>query len=176
MNEATVSIFTTLTILLIVGFVIKLFLRLVFQKFPKTSNPINDYLYQTRGFFLSRPEHELFDILVKTFGDTYYIFPQVHLSSIFNHKIKGQNWQGALNHIDRKSIDFLFCDKAYIKPVLGIELDDKSHQREDRVLRDREVETIFQNSELKLIRFENHGSFNRQEVILKINNILSKVG
>ncbi|NMC36289.1 DUF2726 domain-containing protein [Candidatus Beckwithbacteria bacterium] len=172
MNEATVSIFTTLTILLIVGFVIKLFLRLVFQKFPRTSKSIHTYLYKTRSFFLTKPEHELFDILVKNFGDTYYIFPQVHLSSIFNHKIKGQNWQSALNHIDRKSIDFLFCDKAYIKPILAIELDDSSHQREDRIIRDSEVEQNFENANLPLLRFNSQERFHNEEMFEKIREKL----
>lgn len=46
-----------------------------------------------------------------------------------DHKIKGQNWQGALSHIDRKSVDIVLCDKNYIAPKLVIELDDKSHER-----------------------------------------------
>lgn len=75
------------------------------------------------------------------------------------HAVKGQNWQGALSHINRKSVDFVLCDKSYISPKLAIELDDKSHQQEDRKTRDQELERILAEAGIPLLRLENHGSF-----------------
>lgn len=98
--------------------------------------------YIKKDFLMSRAEHEFFDILISIVGNEYHIFPQIHLPTILNHKVTGQNWRGAFRHIDEKSVDFVLCDKKYIKPLLVIELDDKTHQDPFRVERDLEVESI----------------------------------
>jgi len=56
------------------------------------------------------------------------------------------------NKIDRKHVDFLLCDPKTLRPIIGIELDDKSHQRQDRQERDELVENIFQVAKLPLAR------------------------
>ncbi len=122
------------------------------------------YNYKKKDFLMSRAEHEFFDILVEVVGNQYYVFPQIHLSTILDNKVVGQNWRGAFRHIDEKSVDFVICDKAYIKPILAIELDDKTHEREDRKGRDGEVERILNESGLVLLRFGNNGSFNKEEI------------
>lgn len=69
--------------------------------------------------------------------------------------MRGQNWRAALAHINRKSVDFVLCDKAYLSPKLAIELDDKSHGVLDRQDRDREVERILREAHVPLLRLEN---------------------
>ena len=122
------------------------------------------YNYKKKDFLMSRAEHEFFDILVEVVGNQYYVFPQIHLSTILDNKVVGQNWRGAFRHIDEKSVDFVICDKAYIKPILAIELDDRTHEREDRKGRDGEVERILNESGLFLLRFGNNGSFIKEEI------------
>ena len=122
------------------------------------------YNYKRKDFLMSRAEHEFFDILVDITKDKYYVFPQIHLSTILDNKVVGQNWKGAFRHIDEKSVDYVICDKAYIKPLLAIELDDRTHERENRKIRDVEVERILSNANLPLLRFGNDGHFNREEI------------
>lgn len=106
-------------------------------------------------------------------GHEYYIFAQVHLPTIVDHKINGQNWRGALAHINQKSVDFVLCDKAYIiAPKLAIELDDRSHERLDRVDRDHEVERILKTAGVLLLRLGNHGKFDSTELAQKIKTAL----
>ena len=129
-----------------------------------------DYKYKRKVFLMTKPEHECFDTLVKAVGDKYYIFPQIHLPSLVGHKVYGQNWRGAFSHINRKSIDFVLCDKAYISPVLAIELDDSTHQRYDRHMRDVEVEKILRYAGIPLLRinhFEMRNSANLGALIEK---------
>jgi len=156
---------TTLIIfiaVIVVGFV------LIKNYFPenisenKKSKPL--YNYKRKYFLISRPEHEFFDILVEVMGNKYYVFPQIHLSNILDNKIVGQNWKGAFRHIDEKSVDYVICDKAYIKPLLAIELDDRTHEKEDRKERDAEVKRILDQVGLPFLIFENHGSFNKEEI------------
>ncbi len=138
----------------------------------KGSNKSEDkkwsYQYKRKNFLMSRAEHECYDALMLAVGKDYYIFPQVHLPTIVDSKVVGQNWRGAFRHINEKSVDFVLCDKAYIAPKLVIELDDRSHERVDRQERDKEVERILEVANLPLLRLENHGAFKPEELAQKI--------
>lgn len=131
------------------------------------------YKYKRKDFFMSRAEHECYDALIVAVGDKYYVFPQVHLPTLINNKVVGQNWKGAFSHISQKSVDFVLCDKLYISPKLAIELDDKTHERQDRIDRDGIVERIFKDAGLPLLRLENRGRFNPTELLEKINTVLN---
>jgi len=135
---------------------------------------LRKYQYKQKNFFMSRAEHECYDALLIAVGERYHIFAQVHLPSIIDNKVVGQNWNGAFRHISQKSVDFVLCDKAYISPKLAIELDDRTHEREDRKNRDIEVERVLQDAGLPLLRLENHGSFNPKELSEKIEAVLIK--
>lgn len=132
------------------------------------------YQYKRRNFFLTRAEHECYDALVSAVGAEYFIFAQVHLPTLVDNKVKGQNWRGAFRHISEKSVDFVLCDKAYISAKLAIELDDKTHERPERQERDREVERILQDAGVPLLRLENRGSFNPSELAEQIKNAVLK--
>src|SRR2546426_3555230 len=133
------------------------------------------YRYGRKDFFMNRAEHEFFDVLIEVVGHGYYVFPQVHLSTILEHRIKGQDWRAAFRRINGKSVDFVICDKAYIKPLLAIELDGRSHEVESVRQRDADVEHIFERAELRLLRFANHGSPTREEIKRRISEALSTV-
>ena|SRR3989338_11108704 len=132
------------------------------------------YAYKRKDFFLSRAEHEFYDALVTAIGQDYLIFAQVHLPTIVDNKVVGQNWRCAFKHINEKSVDFVLCDKAYIAPRLVIELDDKTHERSDRKERDVEVERILKDAGLPLLRINNHGQFSPVELSQKIKELILK--
>ena len=145
-----------------IALVIKFFANNSSEKEEVKKKPL--YKYNRKDFLISRPEHEFFDILIEILGSKYHIFTQVHLPTILDNKVVGQNWKGAFSHINGKSVDFVICDKAYIKPLLAIELDDKSHDRSDRIERDSEVERMLEEAGMPLARFGNNGSFNKEEI------------
>lgn len=130
------------------------------------------YRYNHKNFFLTRAEHECYDALVEAVGVEYRIFAQVHLPTLVDHTVRGQDWRAALAHINRKSVDFVLCDKAYLSPKLAIELDDKSHQRPDRQERDHEVERILREAGIPLLRLENHGNFNPSDIARRVQESL----
>lgn len=131
------------------------------------------YTYNKKTFLLTKAEHEFYDVLIQTVGHEYYIFPQIHLDTLADFKIKGQNWHAAHRHIDEKSVDFVLCDKAYISPKLAIELDEKSHDEPNRQLRDQQVDEILHEINLPLLRIRNHGSFNPAEIAEQIKAALT---
>lgn len=142
-------------------------------KFEGGEDEKRKYHYKKRSFFMTKPEHELFDVLMSAVGDSYLIFAQVHLPTLLDNKVVGQNWRGAFRHISEKSVDFVLCDKAYISPKLAIELDDKSHERPDRIERDEEVERILGEAGIPLLRLENHGRFNQEEIKDRIRKMIA---
>jgi len=131
------------------------------------------YNYKRRNWFLTKAEHEFYDALVKAVGNDYIIFAQVHLPTLLDEKVVGQNWKAAFRHVSQKSVDFVLCDKSYISPKLAIEPDDKSHERSDRLDRDIEVERILKGAGMPLLRIQNHGTFNPQDLAQKIRVTLN---
>lgn len=131
-----------------------------------------DYVYQRKLHLITPTELTFFQTLMSVVDRKYYyIVPQVHLSSLLKHAIRGQNWYGALQHINRKSVDYVICTLKGLNPVCAIELDDDSHSRSDRVKRDQRVEAIFEQAGLPLIRVSIHEQHNLQMLLGKLAKI-----
>jgi Protein of unknown function (DUF2726) len=69
----------------------------------------------------------------------------------------------ALRHINQKSVDFVICDKEF-RTVVAIELDDKTHERPDRIERDEIVEGLFKEAGIRLVRIRSQSPFSVQEL------------
>jgi len=163
---------------LLVAFVVAILYRILTSKKSRTTAPDSKisaiYHYGRQDFFMTRSETDFFKILVELAGEDYHVFPQVHLSTILDEsKVTGQDWKMARRHINQKSVDYVICDRSTIKPLLAIELDDSSHEAEDRRLRDVEVERIFTEAKLPLVRFTNHGNLNKEDISRQITQALA---
>lgn len=145
---------------------------LLFEKEAETSSI--EYPYHLVDEFLSSAEHNFFFNLKAVVGDSAYIFSKVKLSDLFYAKTGeyGKN-RSYTNRIDRKHVDFLLCDAKTLKPLLGIELDDKSHQRADRQERDDFVNHVFQAAKLPLMHISVQRGYSQNELKTKISAYLS---
>lgn len=162
-----------LLILAVLGFFGLLALgAIIFGQEGNSAREKPKYQYIARRFFLTRAENEFYNVLGQAVGHEYRIFAQVHLDSFLDEKVKGQDWRAAHAHINRKSVDFLLCDKEYLTPKLAIELDDKSHERADRKERDGEVERILKAAGIPLLRVQNHGGFTMEAVGVQVRESL----
>ena len=54
-----------------------------------------EYHYSRRGLIMTAAEIRFFKHLKSLIGKNYYIFPQIHLSTLFDHKIYGQHFWSA---------------------------------------------------------------------------------
>jgi hypothetical protein len=82
----------------------------------------------------------------------YYACPQVRLADFIETEVRDPaRRQGALNRVSRKSVDFAVIDGAG-RVVLVIELDDKTHERPDRVRRDQMVDAVLAHCRMPLLR------------------------
>jgi len=101
---------------------------------------------------LTPPEFKLFQIIDSSINKKkYYIIPQTSILSLLN--IKFENNREAWNKVSNRRLDFLITDKNF-RPILAIELDDKSHEKPERQKRDLEVEEVLSGIGLKMIRFK----------------------
>ena len=164
---------TKLLVLAGVVIVLIVIIGILKAKFGGGEDEKKQYQYKRKNFFLTRAEHECFDALMAAVGNDYLIFAQVHLPTLIDNKVVGQNWRAAFRHINGKSVDFVLCDKAYISPKLAIELDDKTHERPERQERDMEVERILREAGVPLLRIGNNGRFSANDLAEKIRGALS---
>lgn len=128
--------------------------------------------YALRDDFLSDAELSFYKILEQVVGNKVTICPKVSLKDIFfvTERDRSKN-STYMNKINRKHVDFLLCNTVTMKPLCGIELDDTSHNRQDRVERDIFVNDLFNSAGLQLVRFQNKRSY----TISEIEDVLLKV-
>ncbi len=148
------------------------FLRLFAEKEKK----LEKLPYAKRDDFLSPAEMSFCKVLAQALSEEFIICPKVGLNDIFFVKIR-DNKQFAVynNKINRKHVDFLLCYRDKIEPVLGIELDDSSHRRKERLDRDIFVDEVFSAVGLPLVRFRNKQSYAVSEIKEKIEAALKPV-
>lgn len=146
-----------------------LFLKIYFSRKPTA------FKYRTKDRFLSPAEHSFFLVLDQLLSDKYRIFAQVRIADVLQpnySKSSKEKWL-ALNKITSKHFDYLLCDKHTLSIVAAIELDDKSHQLDDRKERDYFLNNACQSAGLQLIRFPCQASYQLTEVSEKIFNSLN---
>ncbi len=141
-------------IVTILVFIVKFFKK-IFLFLPKRRYDDEEKLpYTPKWNFMTPSEYKFFKIIEQIAGDKYYIIPQVQLTNLLYISLYNKQHRAYRNKIDRKSVDFAFFTKEDYKFHLAIELDDSSHEREDRIERDEFVEEAMEDAGLKLLRIK----------------------
>ncbi|MDA8327742.1 MAG: DUF2726 domain-containing protein [Betaproteobacteria bacterium] len=100
---------------------------------------------------LSQPEQILYFRLIQALPE-HIILAQVQLSRLLGVK-KGNNYQAWSNRINRMSADFVVCNKDS-SIVAVIELDDATHQREDRQAADAKKDKALASADVRIVRWQ----------------------
>jgi very-short-patch-repair endonuclease len=145
------AVIVILGLLLIMGLVWLLVWKLGLIK-PTARGRRGELLpYRVRPSILSPGEREFFPILrvavkiawhAQHTGNTTppWVFASVRLAEVIEVTASSTDqrsiWQAAFNRITRKQLDFVLCDPDSTRPLLVIELDDRTHQRPERRERD----------------------------------------
>lgn len=168
-----------LFIYIVIAFVMLLFIDFATRKLFASKESIeikkSTYRYFAKNTIMTERENKFFKQLNEILGNKWFIIPQVHLSALLNHKVKGQNWKAAFRHINGKSVDYVLLSKETMRPICAIELDDSTHNYKNRVERDAEVERIFAEAKLPLARFKNPEKLSRQDIVNTIAAAIKKV-
>lgn len=128
-------------------------------------SPELQFPYAVRDDFLSPAEFSFYRVLQTVVLDRAIICPKVALGDLFFSTEKDPSlFRAFTNKIDRKHVDFLLCDRKTLRPLIGIELDDKSHNRVDRQVRDDFVNGVFSAAKLPLIRVPTQTAYSTVEL------------
>lgn len=113
-------------------------------------------MFANKGdFFMKRKymrddEYEFYQQLQRIIGSEYYLYPQVHLSSIIDIKNNFKDHDNLYLLLGNKSVDYVVLSKQMF-PLLVIELNGKSHFWNTRRNRDRLVESLVTKIGIKFL-------------------------
>jgi very-short-patch-repair endonuclease len=99
---------------------------------------------------LSQPEQVLYFRLIQALPDNI-ILTQVQLSRLLGVK-KGNNYRAWFNRINRMSADFVVCNKDS-SIVAVVELDDATHQKEERQAADAKKDKALSSAGIRIVRW-----------------------
>jgi len=106
--------------------------------------------YAKKRYFFSAAERSFYEVLKRLTTD-HTIFAKVRLADLV-HVSKGtEAWQSHFNRISRKHVDFVLCN-GDLAPLVAIELDDSSHDVEERKARDEFVDLTLTAAGLPIVR------------------------
>ncbi len=184
MSQYIFQMVTSLAMIIFIVFIIIIIIKVCTspQKTPAAQNnatklqpvTLSKYSYRLRNHIMTTYEEQVFNVLCDIFNSKCYVIPQVHLSKLLDHKVKGQNWQGAFSHINGKSVDFVLLRKSDLSPICAIEIDDWSHKLDGRKARDAEVERMFASVQLPLVRLKHIEYMAKQEIVDQIANAIKQ--
>ncbi len=109
--------------------------------------------YFLRKTLLSPAERSLLGVLESIGFEDVNICCKVRLADIVGVKkglAKGE-WRRAFNRVSAKHVDFLIVSKSAANPIVAVELDDASHEKEERVDRDALVDSVCQSAGLPMV-------------------------
>ncbi len=149
--------------ILVVGLVVLAVLALINQLKVQPPAP-----YERRGRLITKAEFRFLRALEIAVQDQWRIFAMVRIADLLkvSSQVKSrQSWQ---NKINCKHIDFVLCDSENLEVVACIELDDSSHNRQDRIERDIFVNQAFASANLPLLRIPLEQTYEIQALREKI--------
>lgn len=115
--------------------------------------------YRAVDSVLSKGELAFFSVLFDVCADRFTVLAKVRLSDLVD--VTDRSWKGRrwFNRIAQKHVDFVLCEPGTMRPVLIIELDDRSHMREDRAERDEFVDECLRCAGLRLLRIKAQAAY-----------------
>lgn len=132
--------------------------------------------YMLAPSVMTKAEMTFYAALAVATGDEYRIMVKVRLADIIQVKKNGSHYMAHFGKIKAKHVDYLLCDPVNLRPILVIELDDKSHLQADRVARDNFVDSVFKAVGLPMLHHPVKRAYNQDELVNCISNAICKRG
>ena len=164
-SDAMMKVYKYLFIMIVLGIIFKI-LNLYLEKYlkkrkSKTDNTsqrekADDFPYCKRDFLLTLNEQEMYIKLLKLCQEfDLQLFSKIRLADIIqlDNSVTYKMRNAYFNKIAYKHIDFIVCKN--FNPIMFIELDDDSHQREDRKSRDKFVDNAMKAANYSIFHCPN---------------------
>lgn len=133
-----------------------------------------DYILQAA--ILTPAERSFLGVLEPLLPDDVGYLVKVRLGDVFTTRkgLDASRRTRARNRINQKHVDFLLIRTSDLKPLAGVELDDSSHDAEDRQKRDAFVDGVFQSCQLPLLHMPARATYNPNELRASLTAILAQ--
>jgi very-short-patch-repair endonuclease len=134
--------------------------------------------YEAIPALLTPAERSFFGVLQQALPSNCQVFVKVRLADIVRPRANPSRSgrQSALNRITGKHVDFVLCDLEQLSVAGVIELDDRSHQRQDRGIRDLLVDTALKDAGIPILRVPARASYSPAQLREQIASIFSLQG
>lgn len=116
--------------------------------------------YRKKDYLLTVAERNFYQVLSQVIEkNNGLLFAKVRLEDLLWLPRGTENRWGLRNRIKSRHIDFVICDNQSVMPLLAIELDDSSHQRQDRIERDQNIDRILHDAGLPILHIRVQHSY-----------------
>ncbi|HWA08838.1 MAG TPA: DUF2726 domain-containing protein [Opitutaceae bacterium] len=126
--------------------------------------------YELRKSIFSHAERSFAGVLDGALPEGVTWLAKVRLGDVFKTRkgLTASESATARNRIDRKHVDFLLVRSSDLAPLVGVELDDSSHEGADRKQRDAFVDDLFRSCALPILHVPAQAAYNQTELRAKI--------
>lgn len=133
--------------------------------------------YQKQPALFTPAERSFFGVLTQAVGKDFQVFGKVRVADVLAVRggLDNQARTRAFNQISAKHFDFVLCAPGDLSVLCAIELNDGSHQRNDRKDRDTFLLNACNVAGLPLINFEARRAYVATEICTRIAEHLSGV-
>ena len=111
--------------------------------------------YESRSVLFTPAERSFLGVLEQSLDSRYRVFGKVRLGDLVK-PVKGLDAgkrTAALNKINQKHVDFVICTASELSLVGVLELNDQTHERGDRVARDKFVDQVLASAGIPVLNF-----------------------
>lgn len=139
---------------------------------PPDEDPCQEGTYAAKAFLLSPAELRFFQALKRVISRSIYIVPKVRLADVVSWS-KRDTSHVPLARIAQKHLDFVLVDVRYTRIIAAIELDDRSHEVDSTLRRDRFVNSLLNKVGIPLLRVQATSSYNEMVLEQQLTVMLS---
>jgi very-short-patch-repair endonuclease len=118
--------------------------------------------YKKSENFLTKTEADFYVYLKAAVNNDFHINKMTRMCDLVDvdKSLSSKEYLSYFRSISQYHIDFTLCDPFSFKPLICIELDDPSHERDDRIKRDVKVNRIFADINFPLLRIKTERKYN----------------
>jgi very-short-patch-repair endonuclease len=128
----------------------------------------------SRDVLFTPAERSFLGVLEQALDSRYRVFGKVRLGDLIKPAkgLTASKRTTALNKINQKHVDFVVCAASDLSIVAVIELDDQSHEREDRAERDGFVDHALAMAQIPVVHFPAKKGYVVQEIKAGLTEVL----
>jgi len=125
-----------------------------------------EFPYEPQEALFTPAEAAFLRVLDEAVGDDYRVFGKARVADVIRVRqgLDQATWQAAFNRIKSKHVDFVICCPADLSVRFLVELDDSTHQRADRIERDRFLDAAMDAAGVSLLRIPVSRSYSVREI------------